>query len=108
MAFDREEDLRKPVAGWLSAAGYEVCWEVPIAGRRADLLGWRSNSLVAVELKLEDWPKAFRQALTYQLFADFVWIAVPLATAASGRRLQRSARGQPGRDKDGLRALQPL
>ena len=36
---------------------------------------------VAVELKLRDWRKAFRQALVYQLCSDYAFIAVPRATA---------------------------
>lgn len=59
--------------------------EVPILGRRADLVGVRDD-VVAVELKLRDWGEALRQAIAYQLAADRVWIAMPLATASAAHR----------------------
>ncbi len=71
---------------WLEAAGYRVSAEVPILGRRADLVGSREDSLVAVELKLRDWHEAIRQTLAYQLAADRAWVAMPLAAAASAYR----------------------
>lgn len=60
--------------------------EVPILGRRADLIGRRTDSLVAVELKLRDWREAIRQAMAYQIAADHVWVAMPLAAASSAYR----------------------
>lgn len=55
--------------------------EVPILGRRADLVGAREDGLVAVELKMRDWREALRQAIAYQLAAERSWIAMPLAAA---------------------------
>ncbi len=60
--------------------------EVPILGRRADLVGDREGGLVAVELKLRDWREALRQAMAYQLAAERVWVAMPLAAASSAYR----------------------
>lgn len=60
--------------------------EVPILGRRADLVGARNDALVAVELKMRDWGEALRQATAYQLGADRVWVAMPLAGASSAHR----------------------
>lgn len=59
---------------------------MPILGRRADLLGTGDDGLVAVELKLRDWPEALRQATAYQLAADRVWVAMPLGPASSAFR----------------------
>jgi len=39
----------------------------------------KNNDVIAVELKLADWKKAVVQAQNYQLAADFVYIAFPLA-----------------------------
>ena len=36
---------------------------------------------VAVELKLRKWRRAVEQALVYQLCSDYVFVAVPAATA---------------------------
>ncbi len=68
------------------ASGYSVDAEVPILGRRADLIGTRDDALVAVELKLRDWREALRQATAYQLAADHTWVAMPLGAASSAYR----------------------
>ena len=85
-SFSLESQLVEPVTAWLERAGYRVEPEVPILGRRADLVGSREDHLVAVELKMRDWREAFRQALAYQLAADWVWVAMPLAAASSAYR----------------------
>ena len=38
VAFRLESELREPVATWLEDAGFDVRMEVPILGRRADLV----------------------------------------------------------------------
>ena len=86
MAFTLEAQLTAPVRAWLEGAGYRVTAEVPILGRRADLIGARDDSVVAVELKLRDWDEALRQSIAYQLGADRAWVAMPLAAAASAYR----------------------
>ena len=45
-----------------------------------------NDGLVAVELKMRDWSEALRQAIAYQLAADHVWVAMPLASASSAYR----------------------
>ncbi|HYM40808.1 MAG TPA: hypothetical protein VEY12_11840 [Thermoplasmata archaeon] len=81
-----EAELTAPVTAWLAGTGHRVVSEVPILGRRADLIGARDGSLVAIELKLRDWRKALRQAIAYQLAADRAWVAMPLAAASSAYR----------------------
>lgn len=86
MTFDRETELVEPVAAWLEASGFDVRVEVPILGRRADILGSRADGVTAVELKMHDWRGALRQALAYQLAADRAWVAMPLAAASRAYR----------------------
>ncbi len=85
-SFSLEAELAAPVSAWLIEAGYRVEAEVPILGRRADLVGVRDDALVAVELKMRDWAEALRQAIAYQLAADRVWVAMPLASASAAYR----------------------
>jgi hypothetical protein len=84
--FTLEAQLVEPVTAWLEGTGHRVEPEVPILGRRADLIGTRDDALVAVELKLRDWGEALRQAIAYQLAADRAWVAMPLAAASSAYR----------------------
>ena len=86
VAFRFEADLREPVATWLRDAGFEVRLEVPILGRRADLVGSRGTSVTAIEMKMHRWAEALRQAIAYQLAADRVWVAMPLDAASRAYR----------------------
>lgn len=86
VAFCLEAELLDPVARWLADAGFEVRTEVPILARRADVLGVRPDGLAAVEMKMRDWPGALRQAIAYQVAADWAWVAMPLAAASRAYR----------------------
>src|SRR5881409_934018 len=86
VAFHFESDLREPVATWLRDAGFDVRIEVPILGRRADLVGSRGTSVTAIEMKMHRWAVALRQAIAYQLAADRVWVAMPLDAACRAYR----------------------
>ena len=86
MDFRVESDLREPVATWLCDEGFDVRMEVPILGRRADLVGSRGATVAAIEMKMHRWGEALRQAIAYQIGADRVWVAMPLAAASRAYR----------------------
>ena len=100
----RERDLAGPVAGHFTSLGYRVFAEVGIAGRYADLLAYRPEEIVAIELKLEDWKGALRQGMAYQLGADRAFVAMPLA------RVQDVWRRRDAFEREGigLLAIDPL
>ena len=81
MPFHLESDLLEPVSTWLQAAGFDVFDEVPILRHRADLVGLRGDGVTAIEMKLRKWDEALRQAIAYQLAADWAWVAMPLCSA---------------------------
>jgi len=76
--FYLELELIKPVSDYFKKQGYKVKHEIRIGYHRADLVAFKEDEVVAVELKLSDWKKAIIQAKNYQLGAMFVYIAVPL------------------------------
>lgn len=76
--FYLELELIKPVSDYLCNQGYQVFHEIKIGYCRADLVGFKQDMVVAVELKLCDWKKAIVQAKNYQLGADYVYLAFPL------------------------------
>ena len=78
VSFHREAELVESLAAWLKNAGFFVRMEVPILDRRADLVGSRAESIIAIELKMRDWAEALRQAIAYQLAAEWAWVAMPL------------------------------
>ena len=86
MPFQLESDLLEPVSTWLHAAGFDVFGEVPILRHRADVVGLRGDGVTAIEMKLSKWDQALRQAIAYQLAADWAWVAMPLSSASRAYR----------------------
>lgn len=76
--FYLEIELIKPVADYFKSLGYRVRQEVRIGFFRADIVAFKEENIIAVELKIKNWKKAVIQAKNYQLGADYVFIAVPL------------------------------
>jgi len=81
--FYREFELIKPVFDYFTAQGYLVLEEVPIGYCRADLVAFKEDVVIAVELKLQYSQKAFVQVKNYQLAADFMYLAIPLMKSFS-------------------------
>jgi hypothetical protein len=81
--FYLEIELIKPVSDYFKKQGYILKREVKIGYCRADLVAFKKNEIIAIELKLKDWKKAITQAKNYQFGADFVFLAVPLFRAYS-------------------------
>ena len=76
--FYREHELIYPITCFLQEKGFHVRQEIQIGFCRADLVGFKHNCVIAVELKLQNWKKAVIQTKNYVLGADYVYIAVPL------------------------------
>lgn len=76
--FYLELELVKPVSDYLKKQKYTIYHEIRIGFCRADLVGFKKDVVIAVELKLSDWKKAIIQAKNYQLGADYVYLAFPL------------------------------
>lgn len=76
--FYLELELIKPVSSYFKNQGYNIRREVKIGFCRADIVAFKKNEVVAVELKLKDWKKAIIQLKNYQFGVDFVFLAVPL------------------------------
>jgi hypothetical protein len=76
----REERLlAEPVKHLLHMAGYITKCEAHFLQYSIDVYGAGTDhdDTVAVELKLDAWAKAIRQARVYQLCATYVYIALP-------------------------------
>lgn len=75
-----EASLLLPVSRYLRRRGFRrQTQELRFYEYRIDLCATRRSgeTTVAVELKVEDWRRAFQQALIYQLCCDWSWIAMP-------------------------------
>jgi len=57
---------------------FDVFRQVPLITRRIDLLcvSRESKDIVAIEVKVKNWKKAFQQAVIYRLCADEVYVAL--------------------------------
>jgi hypothetical protein len=81
-----EHLLLDPVAKYLQRRGY--CYQLPEIGffeQKIDLYAYSEKARItlAVELKLRRWRDALRQALLYQLCADYAMIAIPASVIRS-------------------------
>lgn len=52
--------------------------EVPLLSKRIDIIGFDKDTeiVIAVEVKVRDWKRAFRQALRYKLCSDETYVAL--------------------------------
>lgn len=82
----RELHLRGPVVAHFEGQGRLVVPEVPVTGRRADVVAVGAEDLIAIELKLWRWRQAFRQALAYQVWAERAYVCLPLSRALDAWR----------------------
>lgn len=66
------------VRNYFVKEGYAVQREVPIMLRRIDLVAFdqRSNDIIAIEVKVQDWHRALRQAIAYRLFSNKSYVAL--------------------------------
>jgi hypothetical protein len=73
----RESRLFLPVERFLDPS-YLTKREVPIGSKVVDIYGVSrtGKGTVAVELKVDKWRRALRQAATYQIFADLSYVAL--------------------------------
>jgi len=76
--FYQELELIKPLSDYFKKQGYIIKHEVKIGFCRADLIAFKKDEVIAIELKLKDWKKAIFQAKNYQFGCDYVYLAVPL------------------------------
>jgi len=74
-----ERDMTAPLRRLFPAARFAMLTEVPFNGKSIDvlLLDRRTRRLIAVELKLDKWRKALRQAAAYQLCAHAAYVGLP-------------------------------
>jgi len=76
-----EAELLPPLVRHFESRGFRAIAEVPVAGRRADLVAVSDEGLVAVELKVDHWRQALRQAIAYQVWAPLAYVALPFPRA---------------------------
>lgn len=77
--FYQESELIKPVSDYFKKNGYIVRYEIRIGFCRADIVAFKNDEIIAIELKLSDWKKAMAQAKNYQLGCNYVYLAFPLS-----------------------------
>ena len=81
-----EAELLPPLVRHFEALGLRTVAEVPVVGRRADLVAVAPDRLLAVELKVARWRQALRQAVAYQVWAPEAYVALPFPCAIRAAR----------------------
>lgn len=75
----KETDLLAPLVKTYIDKGYRAFAEVQLSSRWIDvlLLHEKNKEIIAVELKLTDWRRAYKQAKVYPIAADYVYVGMP-------------------------------
>lgn len=81
-----EEDLKAGLKSFFRGHGYRAYTEVRMMTRWVDLVAVKGAEVVAVEIKIRDWKQALRQAVAYQLGADYSFVAMPFNHACEAYR----------------------
>ena len=58
--FYLEIELVKPVSDYFNKKGYVIKREIRIGYCRADIVGFKNNQVISVELKMNNWKKILR------------------------------------------------
>jgi len=82
----KEIHLRGSLEAFFAEHGYRTFAEVRMVNRWVDLVAVGNGRIIAVEMKLENWREAIRQAVAYQLGADFTVVGMPLGNAINAYR----------------------
>ena len=90
----RERELLAPIVDHFETRGFRAVPEVAVAGRRADIVAVREDTLLAVELKVSAWPRALRQAMAYQVWAPEAYVALPFPRAMRAVRQRHRFDGE--------------
>lgn len=81
-----EEDLKAGLKSFFRSHGYRAYAEVRMISRWVDLVAVKKDEIVAVEIKIRNWREALRQAVAYQLGADYSFVAMPFKHACEAYR----------------------
>lgn len=82
----KEIHLLGSLEAFFDEHGFQTFREVRMINRWVDLIAVGNGRIIAVELKLENWRQATRQALAYQLGADYSVVGMPLGKAIDAYR----------------------
>lgn len=64
----------------LKREGFRVATEVSNMGQSADIVATRGRWVTLVEVKRNNWPRALQQCRAHEQVADFICIAIALAS----------------------------
>ena len=76
--FYQEQIMYKPVYDYFKKQGYKIRFEVKIGFCRADIVAFKKEETIGIELKINNWKKAIIQAKNYQLGCDYTYLVFPL------------------------------
>jgi len=72
----KERDLTQLFLKYLKKNKYVFDSEVQFLERRIDIVGKKRQRTIAFELKIENWKKAFQQALSTKICTDYSYIVL--------------------------------
>jgi hypothetical protein len=79
-----ERAIVESVTRFLQRQRYRVRHEVPNMGQSADIVATRSRAVIFVEAKVAHWRRALEQCRAHESVADYICLAVGLASIPDG------------------------
>ena len=70
----KEIELKKLFLEYLERKKYVICIEVQFLERKIDVVARKRRKTIAFELKIKNWQKAFQQAVSTKICADYSYI----------------------------------
>ncbi|MGC1122900.1 MAG: MmcB family DNA repair protein [Candidatus Methanofastidiosia archaeon] len=73
-----ESEMVEKIKIFFEEKGFKVVTEVPMLSKRIDVVCIKPQEdyVIAIEAKLRNWKKGIRQASTYRVGSDFVYLAI--------------------------------
>lgn len=90
-----ESEMVGMIKTFFEERGFKVVTEVPMLSRRIDVvcINPQEDCVIAIEAKLQNWKKGIRQASTYRVGSDLVYLAIHREFSHRvNRKLLREAR----------------
>ena len=104
-----EADMVGILKVFFEKEGFKVVTEVPMLSKRIDVvcLEKKTQDIIAIEAKLQNWKRGLQQASTYRIGSDFAYLAIQrdFSHRVDKNLLQKMSVGLIAVDQNGVEIL---
>ncbi|WPQ64582.1 hypothetical protein SIO70_06845 [Chitinophaga sancti] len=88
-----EYSVVKHISTYLKELDYDILHEVPNMGQSVDIVGQKGRWLTFIEVKINNWNRAFDQCKTHELVADFIFIGIATKKVSEQLKIKAKEKG---------------